>query len=97
MSDLLDDAAIADALRSLDGWTYRDGALHKTYDRGGFDGSIAFVNAVAQAANRANHHPDLAISWNTVDVTLSSHDSGGVTPRDTALAAQIDTLANPPA
>ena len=92
---MLDDAAIDQALQSLQGWSVQDGALHKTYDRGGFDGSIAFVNAIAQAANRANHHPDLTISWNEVTVTLSSHDSGGITPRDVGLAAQIDTLANP--
>ena len=65
----------------------------RTYDRGDFDGSIAFVNAIAAAANAADHHPDLALSWNRVTVRLSSHDAGGITERDLRLAAQIDALA----
>jgi 4a-hydroxytetrahydrobiopterin dehydratase len=68
-------------------------AIERTYDRGDFNGSIRFVDAVAEAANAADHHPDLSISWNRVTVTLSSHDAGGVTERDFALATAIDAIA----
>ena len=75
------------------GWQ-RDGqAIVRTFDRGDFNGSIAFVNAIAAAANAADHHPDLSVSWNRVTVRLWSHDVGDVTERDLRLAAQIDALA----
>lgn len=67
--------------------------LHKEFDRGDFKGSVAFVNAILPVAERANHHPDLAISWGVVRVTLTTHSSGGVTDRDFALAEEIDDLA----
>ena len=75
------------------GWQ-RDGiAMVRTYDRGDFNGSMAFVNAIAAAANAADHHPDQSISWNRVTVRLWSHDVGEITERDLRLAAQIDALA----
>jgi 4a-hydroxytetrahydrobiopterin dehydratase len=90
----LPDEAIARALLALPGWA-RDGSeIVRTFDRGNFDGSIAFVNAIAAAANAANHHPDLALSWNSVTVRLSSHDAGGLTDRDFRLAREIDLIAN---
>ena len=83
----LADDAIATGLAALPGWERdRADAIVRTYDRGDFDGSIAFVNRIASAANAANHHPDLAIAWNRVTVTLSSHDAGGITDRDLRLA-----------
>ncbi|MGH7727648.1 MAG: 4a-hydroxytetrahydrobiopterin dehydratase [Vulcanimicrobiaceae bacterium] len=95
MSVLRDDE-IAQALTTLVGWGVRDGELEKTYDRRDFDGSLAFVNAIAAKANAQNHHPDLAISWNRVTVRLSSHDAGGITDRDLRLARSIDALAELP-
>ena len=75
------------------GWQQDGKAIVRTFDRGDFNGSIAFVNAIAAAANAADHHPDLSISWNRVTVRLWSHDAGKVTERDLRLAAQIDALA----
>ena len=60
-----------------------------------FNGSLHFVNAVGEAANKANHHPDIMIQWNRVTLTLSSHDAGGLTQRDFDLAKSIDALADP--
>jgi len=88
----LPDDAIARGLATLPAWKRAGDAIERTYDRGDFDGSIAFVNAIAAAANAADHHPDLAIAWNRVTVRLSSHDAGGITERDLRLAAQIDAL-----
>jgi 4a-hydroxytetrahydrobiopterin dehydratase len=88
-------ARIAEALAGLPGWHHRGNALEKTFDCGNFDGSIAFVNAIAAAANKLDHHPDLTISWNRVTSTLCSHDAGGITERDLTLAHEIEKLAPP--
>ncbi len=76
----------------MPGWARDESEIVRSFDRGDFNGSIAFVNAIAAAANAADHHPDLAISWNEVMVRLSSHDAGGLTERDFALARTIDRL-----
>jgi 4a-hydroxytetrahydrobiopterin dehydratase len=90
---LAGDERIHAALQSLPGWQRRGDALEKTYDCKDFNGSIAFVNAVAALANGLDHHPDLTISWNRVTCSLSSHDAGGITERDFALAHAIETAA----
>lgn len=91
----LPDEDVARELLALPGWT-RDGReIVRTFDRRDFDGSIAFVNRVAAAANAADHHPDLNVRWNVVTVRLSSHDAGGLTPRDFRLARAIDGIAEP--
>ena len=77
----------------MQGWEVRDGALEKSYDRGDFDGSMAFVNSVADAANAADHHPDISISWNTVTLRWVNHSAGGITEKDIEMAAKSDTLA----
>ena len=88
----LSHAEITEALAKLGGWSHRGNALEKVFDRKDFDGSIAFVNAVAKLANQRNHHPDIAISWNRVTITTTSHDCGGITARDFGLAAAINAL-----
>jgi len=90
----LSDEAIARQLTAVPGWTREGGEIVRTFDRGNFNGSIAFVNAIAAAANAADHHPDIAIAWNRVTVRLSSHDAKGLTERDFALARTIDGLAS---
>jgi 4a-hydroxytetrahydrobiopterin dehydratase len=93
MPQPLPEETIIRKLAALPGWV-RDGEeIVRTFDRGNFNGSIAFVNAIAAAANDADHHPDIAISWNSVTVRLSSHDAKGLTDRDFALAQTIDGLA----
>jgi 4a-hydroxytetrahydrobiopterin dehydratase len=89
----LADAEIERLLATLTGWSRAGAEIVRTFDRGNFNGSIAFVNDIAAAANAADHHPDLAIAWNQVTVRLSSHDAGGLTERDFALARTIDALA----
>ena len=93
MPQPLPDDAIATKLGALPGWKREGGEIVRTFDCGNFNGSIAFVNAIAAAANAADHHPDIAVSWNEVTIHLSSHDAHGLTDRDFALAQTIDGLA----
>ncbi len=81
------------AIETPDGWTNDGHALEKTFDRRDFDGAIAFVNAVAAVANRLDHHPAIALSWNEVMIRTWSHDVDAITERDAALAREIDALA----
>jgi 4a-hydroxytetrahydrobiopterin dehydratase len=89
----LGDSEIEARLAEHPGWS-RDGeAIVKSFKRGDFVGSVNFVNALAGPAEEMSHHPDLAISWDTVTVSLATHSEGGVTAADFELAAKIDALA----
>ena len=91
---LLSKAELDAGLAGLPGWRVEGDAIVREYTfEGGFLGSIGFVDRLAEAAEAANHHPDLAISWNRVTVTLSTHSEGGVTARDLALVGEADRLA----
>ena len=85
--------AVVRALRDLEGWTFAHDALQKMFLLRDFDHAIAFVNRVADAARQADHHPDIALSWNEVTIRSWSHDVGGVSERDVALARTLDALA----
>lgn len=87
-----DDLAVA--LKSLAGWTAGD-ELEKTFHFADFRQAIAFVNRVADLAEAAGHHPDLDIRYNRVRVGLTTHDEGGITDKDTNLAAAIERAARP--
>jgi 4a-hydroxytetrahydrobiopterin dehydratase len=89
----LADAEIDDALAGLPGWERDGDTIRKTFTRKGFTGAAAFVQAMVAPANAANHHPDLEIHYHRVTVTLSTHDEGGVTSKDLAMARTIDELA----
>lgn len=81
-----------------DAWDERDGALVRDLQFRDFAEAFAFVTRVALVAQARDHHPDMAISWNEVTLTLTSHDAGrSVTARDRELAAAIDDLLAGPA
>ena len=69
-----------------------DGQLTRTVTRKDFRDALLFVNAVGFLAERANHHPDILISWNKVTLHLVTHSAGGLTDKDFALARQISEL-----
>ncbi len=73
-------------------WTRAGDVLVTTVKLHDFGAALAFVNAVGAAAEAANHHPDIDIRWNTVRLSLSTHDSGGITLLDLALAGVVDRL-----
>jgi 4a-hydroxytetrahydrobiopterin dehydratase len=86
----MDEAALAAGLARVPGWTRAGRAIERTYRFADFRGALGFVNRVGELAERQNHHPDIAIHYNEVTLTLWSHDSGGITDRDFRLAAAID-------
>jgi 4a-hydroxytetrahydrobiopterin dehydratase len=78
-----------------DGWTLEDGgkALLRTLKFADFSEAFGFLSRVALYAEKADHHPEFTSVWNRVDFRLTSHDAGGVTERDVALAKAINRLA----
>ena len=80
-----------------DGWSFEDGgkALERTFKFADFSEAFAFLTRVALHAEKVDHHPEFTSVWNRVDFRLTSHDKGGVTTRDVALARAIDALAGP--
>lgn len=89
----LSDSEIEERLAELLGWERQGEAIEKTFGRGDFVGSVRFVESLVEPAEAMNHHPDVAISWDKVTVTISTHSEGGLTASDFELAAKIDTLA----
>jgi 4a-hydroxytetrahydrobiopterin dehydratase len=90
--DLLDDAEIKKRLSELDGWKSDGKAITKTFELADFVGSVDFVNKLVVPAEAMNHHPDLSISWDKVEVTITNHAAGGLTTNDFELAKKIDAL-----
>ena len=90
---VLDDEEIERRIGELDGWERDGNAIKRQFKFDDFQASVDFVNRITPAAEDMNHHPDLAISWNTVDCTLSTHSQGGLTESDFDLARQINELA----
>jgi 4a-hydroxytetrahydrobiopterin dehydratase len=98
---LLSDAEIEQRLATVGEWRRGeasspsgDDAIVRDLKFADFAAAIAFVNDVAQAAEAANHHPDILVhGWNKVRLTLSTHSQGGLTDADFQLAGQIDRLA----
>jgi 4a-hydroxytetrahydrobiopterin dehydratase len=86
----LTDAEIREALAALPGWSLADGMLVKTYEHPTFPEAIVFVNAVAHLAEIANHHPDVDIRYSKITLRLVTHDSGGITAKDVALAKEVE-------
>jgi 4a-hydroxytetrahydrobiopterin dehydratase len=90
---LLSDSEIEPRLAELPGWRLEGKAIVKTFDRGDFVGSVRLVESIVEPAESMGHHPDLAISWGEVKVTISTHSEGGLTTADFELATKIDALA----
>jgi 4a-hydroxytetrahydrobiopterin dehydratase len=89
----LTDAQVTDALAGLPGWERDGDMIVKTYELATFPAAIAFVVAVGNRAEAANHHPDIDIRWRRVRLALTTHDEGGLSDLDVALATEIEGLA----
>ena len=84
---------IQQKLKAMRDWSHQGKSIHKRYTFKSFAPAIAFVNRIAEAAETANHHPDITINYNIVSIALSTHSEGGVTEKDFELAGQIDQIA----
>jgi 4a-hydroxytetrahydrobiopterin dehydratase len=90
---LLSDEDIETRLDKLPGWSREGDSIMRELKFDDFQGSVDFVNRITPPAEEMNHHPDIAISWNKVTLTLSTHSEGGLTQNDFELATRIDSLA----
>ncbi len=90
---VLSDQDVQARLAGLEGWGRDGDAIVRQFQFKDFVGSVDFVNRITPLAEGMNHHPDLAISWNKVTVTLSTHSEGGLTENDFELASKIDGVA----
>jgi 4a-hydroxytetrahydrobiopterin dehydratase len=89
----LSSAEVRDALTALPGWTVENGKLHREYRFADFVHAFGFMSTCATAIEARNHHPEWFNVWNRVVVDLTTHDAGGITGRDTDLAAFMESIA----
>jgi 4a-hydroxytetrahydrobiopterin dehydratase len=95
MAELLDEVARAEGMAGLPGWSplpNRD-AIHRTFTFANFNQAWGFMSRVALVAEKLDHHPEWTNVWNRVDVTLSTHDAGGLTALDLRLARAMERIA----
>ena len=88
----LNPSEIKSALVAVPDWGKRGVTISRTYQFRDFPAAIRFVNAVAELAEAAWHHPDIDIRWNKVTLALTTHDAGGLTKKDFILAQKFDRL-----
>ena len=94
MADRTYDASeIGQQLSQLPGWRFEEGVISREYKTDGWSTTLMLVNAIGYFAEAADHHPDLAVSWGKVKVSLSTHSAGGITDKDITLARQIEHVA----
>jgi 4a-hydroxytetrahydrobiopterin dehydratase len=86
----LDEPAIVSGLAYLPEWTRYGETISRTFVLKDFAAAMKFVNAVAEYAERVQHHPDVDIRWNKVTLALTTHDAGGLTEKDFAFARACD-------
>jgi len=94
MAEKLNAEAIAAAKGKLSGWTVNEGAgeLVRSFKFKDFSEAFGFMTRVAMLADKADHHPDWSNAYNKVEITLSTHDAGGLTEKDVDLAEKISAL-----
>ncbi|HTR88115.1 MAG TPA: 4a-hydroxytetrahydrobiopterin dehydratase [Reyranella sp.] len=94
MTAKLTGTARSDALAKLEGWSEVSGrdAIHKSFKFADFNQAWGFMTRIAMAAEKADHHPEWSNVYNKVEITLSTHDAGGFSAKDVALAEFIDSL-----
>ena len=86
----LSEQEVQKGLAALPGWELWDGAIRKTYQTDGWRGSMLVTNAIAFICEAADHHADLAVTWPSVSVALSTHSAGGITAKDFEVAGLIE-------
>lgn len=92
MTAKLSEAQVQDHLAKVPGWVVEGGMIVRTFALKDFTAALTFVGACGYLAEAAGHHPDITINYNRVKLALVTHDAGGLTERDFALAAHINAL-----
>ena len=93
MADVLTDAEVEEKLEGSE-WEREDDKIVREWRFEDFAGALAFVNRIGEAAEDANHHPDILLhGWNKVRLSLTNHSAGGLTPVDFEMASKFDALA----
>ena len=90
MTKKLSETEITAALPGVPGWTQKADGIERTYKFADFTHAFAFMARVALLAEKADHHPEWSNVWNKVDIRLTTHDAGGLSHKDFALARAID-------
>ena len=88
----LDTASIQERLKDLEGWDYKEEAIHTSLEFENFKEAFATMTRIAFEAELQQHHPDWTNVYNTLNISLSSHDAGGVTEKDFKLAKTIEEI-----
>ena len=88
----LSENEIQEKLSSLNGWEYKENAIHKTFTFDAYMVSITFINRLAEIAEEANHHPDMIVGWCKIDIAFTSHDQGGVTAACLEMAQKAESV-----
>ena len=89
--NVLSAESVNERLKLLPGWKLENKEIARHFEFSDFRAAIQFVNAVAEKAESAGHHPDIDIRYNKVRLGLTSHDSGGITERDITMAQALNT------
>ena len=90
-TDILSEPEIINLLKANPGWKLQQGKLVRDWIFEDFAEAITFVNRIASIAESAGHHPDIDLRYNRVLLALISHDAGGITERDAAMANRINS------
>ena len=80
------------AISDLNGWEFKNDAIHKIFTFESYLNSIAFINRLAEIAEENNHHPDMVVGWCKIDVAFTSHDQGGVTTACIDMAKKAESV-----
>ena len=80
------------AISDLNGWEFKNNAIHKIFTFESYLNSIAFINRLAEIAEENNHHPDMVVGWCKIDVAFTSHDQGGVTTACIDMAKKAESV-----
>lgn len=83
---------VKEKLTKFEGWQYQENAIHTAFEFENFKEAFTIMTRIAFEAERLQHHPDWSNVYNRIDITLSTHDAGGVTKKDFELAGVIDSL-----
>lgn len=88
----LSESEITERLKTLDGWEYHENAIHTTFEFNDFKDAFSVMTRIAFEAEAQQHHPDWSNVYNKLQISLSTHDAGGITEKDFTLAKTIDAI-----